>query len=253
MRVAAEAGAQVVLLPEMWPTSFVPDADDACLAASAAAVDALARVADERGVTVVGSAYGPRAPLPTNRAHVLSGGETLAHYDKVHLFSPTAETVAFSAGAHPPPVVVVSGTDVRLAPIVCYDLRFPEVARAAFRAGAEILAVVAQWPVQRAPHLGALVRGRAAELEGFVVAANRGGADLVGRRRMRLAFDGAGVGAAGPSGAELAPVHEERIEAGDRAPSLVRVFDLDLAEARALRRAVPVARDDRPDVYPRWR
>ncbi|MEL6714246.1 MAG: carbon-nitrogen hydrolase family protein, partial [Planctomycetota bacterium] len=85
VRVAAEAGADVVLLPEMWPTSFVPDADDACLAASASAVEGLARVADELAVTVVGSAYGPRAPLPTNRAHVLCGGAALAHYDKVHL------------------------------------------------------------------------------------------------------------------------------------------------------------------------
>ncbi len=251
VRAAAAAGAELVAIPEMWPTSFVPRATAADFAASDAAVEEMARVTGELGIVVVGSAFGPRGgreeSLPTNRAHVLGDGETLGWYDKVHLFSPTAEHLGFRAGDAPPPVVELPN-GVRVAPIVCYDLRFPEVARAAFRAGAEVLVAVAQWPQSRAPHWKALLRGRAAEMEGFVVASNRIGVDEIGRRRMRLTFDGHAA-VVGPSGEDVESVHAVRV--GDSTTRL-SVHDIDLGEARELRRAVPVLRDERKDLFGRW-
>ncbi len=254
VRAAATAGAQLVAIPEMWPTSFVPNAQAADFDASDHAVAEMARIAGELRVVVVGSAFGPvgdNAPgpaLPTNRAHVLAGGEVLAWYDKVHLFSPTAEHLGFRAGNVPPPVVELPGLDVRVAPIVCYDLRFPEVARAAFRGGAEVLVAVAQWPRSRAPHWKALLRGRAAEMEGFVVASNRIGVDEIGRRRLRLEFDGHAA-VVGPSGEDVAPLHTETV---GESTTRLSVHGIDLEEARALRRAVPVLRDERDDLFGGW-
>ncbi|MEM1450066.1 MAG: nitrilase-related carbon-nitrogen hydrolase [Planctomycetota bacterium] len=251
---AAAHGASLVALPEMWPTSFVPMPRAEVFEESDRAVEAIVALTETHDVTVVGSAYqvvdDPR--LPRNRAHVLADGEVRASYDKVHLFSPTAEHVAFSAGSLPPPVVTLRGTDAKVSPIVCYDLRFPAVARAAFRGGAEILVVVAQWPDARASHWRALAQGRAAESEAFVVACNRVGTDEIGRRKMRLTFSGdAGVYA--PSGALVEPVATEEIPAPDgRVATRVTVCEIDLAEVRALRRAVPVAADERLDVVRRW-
>ncbi|WP_419190512.1 carbon-nitrogen hydrolase family protein [Saltatorellus ferox] len=251
VRAAAEAGAQLVAVPEMWPTSFVPGASAQDLRESVAAVESLAQLAGELGIVVVGSAFGPvggEAPLPSNRAHVLGEGRVLAFHDKVHLFSPTAEHLAFRAGDDPPPVVELPGSDVRLAPIICYDLRFPEVARAAFRRGAEILVVVAQWPESRAPHWRALLRGRAAELEGFVVASNRIGTAEIGRRRMKLNFVG-DAAVVGPGGEDVPRTLASTIGRGG---SRLSVHEIDVEEARALRRAVPVLRDDRPELFPGW-
>jgi len=248
----------------MWPTSFAPSPGEAELVASAEALDALSEHARAAGVTVVGTAFGrPADPSasPNNRAHVIVSGELRATYDKVHLFSPTAERLAFSAGDRPPPVLDLFARDgggpapersALVSPLICYDLRFPEVARAAFRGGAEVLVACAQWPVARQSHLTALARGRAVELLGFVVIANRRGVDIIGRRRMELRFDASTCVVAAPSGELLEPLARTEVPNDGREPTEVKTFELDLAEARALRRAVPVARDARNDLFPGW-
>jgi omega-amidase len=247
---AAARGVALLALPEMWPTSFTAEADEGLVRAGEAAVTELAVAATALGVTVVGSAYAHRAAgPPANRAHILGlpPGAGRAEepraapgYDKVHLFSPTAEHLSFSAGDAPPPVVDIGA--VRLAPIVCYDLRFPDLVRAPIRAGAELLVVVAQWPDSRAAAWRALVAGRAAEGECFVLAANRRGTDEIGRRRMVLSFGGHTI-VAGPDGAVRA--------AGPVEDGLL-VHDIDLGEVRAMRRAVPVLSDERRELYARF-
>lgn len=246
----------------MWPTSFVPSASQAEIDASDRAVEVVAGLSKRLNVTVCGSAFGPppaRAArglagtsLPTNRAHVLQPDGEHAGYDKVHLFSPTAENLAFSPGDDPPPVVEIDRSGVRLSPLICYDLRFPDVSRAAFRGGAEVLAVSAQWPEVRRPHWNALIRGRAAEFEGFVIACNRTGTDEIGRRKMRLAFDGGMSGVIAPNGEAIEAVTEESLQADGREPTCLRTYEIDLDDARELRRAVPVLRDERIDVISRW-
>lgn len=247
---AAARGVALLALPEMWPTSFTAEVDGGLVRAGEAAVAELAAAATALGVTVVGSAYAQRAAgPPANRAHVLGlppgagpaeGPRAAPGYDKVHLFSPTAEHLLFSAGDAPPPVVDVGA--VRLAPIVCYDLRFPDLVRAPIRAGAELLVVVAQWPDARAAAWRALVAGRAAEGECFVLAANRRGTDEIGRRRLVLSFGGHTL-VAGPDGAVCA--------AGPTEDGLL-VHDIDLGEVHAMRRAVPVLRDERRELYARF-
>ena len=49
-------------------------------------------------LTVCGSALGRTSGLPTNRWHLIESGHLIAGYDKVHLFTPTAEDASFSAG-----------------------------------------------------------------------------------------------------------------------------------------------------------
>lgn len=243
---AAARGVALAVLPEMWPTSFEPSAGDEALARTDRALDEVARASERLGLVVCGSAYGRPAGSRggsarlANRAHVFDRGERVASHDKVHLFSPTAEPLAFEPGRLPPPVVETSVG--RVAPLVCYDLRFPELARAAFRAGAEILAVSAQWPASRASHWRALVLGRAVEGQWYVVATNRTGRDVVGRRALELSF---------PGNSLVVDPHGEVVAEGREADDLV-VGEVDLDVVRALRGAVPVARDERRELYARW-
>ena len=63
----------------------------------------------------------------------------------------------------------------RLGVLVCYDLRFPELARYYFHSGVEVLVVPGQWPESRGQHWRTLLRARAIENEVFVVGCNRTG------------------------------------------------------------------------------
>jgi predicted amidohydrolase len=244
LREARGLGIELVVLPEMWPTSFI-DAervDEAWLAASDAAVDRLSRLSAELGLAVAGSAFGRAGDgaQPRNRLHVIDRGRIVLAYDKVHLFSPTAEAESFSAGDAPP--VAVSTSVGVLSGVVCYDLRFAPVVGAAILQGAELLVVPAQWPSPRASHWHALVLGRAVEGQCFVIAANRLGRDLVGRRRLELEF---------PGNSLVADPHGRALAEGSGGSGLVWA-EIDLENARALRASVPVAQDRRADLYRRW-
>lgn len=242
VRDAADAGCALVVLPEMWPTSF-PTAETRIEAALDATERALRRVEEltaELDIVVCGSAFARSTGLPANRWHAIEGGKTVASYDKIHLFTPTAEEASFSAGSRAPPVIDTRAG--RLSGIVCYDLRFPEVARALFHAQVAVAAVSAQWPDPRASHFSALCAGRAVETQCFVVACNRIGSAKIGRRGMDLVFSG-GSRIVDPEGRVLA--------SGGSRSELV-VADIDLEAARALRVRIPVAKDERRDLYSRF-
>lgn len=242
VRAAHERGARLIVLPEMWPTSFSDAGDSEALDASDAAVARVAELSAELGIAVSGTAYhrGAAGAAPTNRLWIHDGGEALLAYDKVHLFSPAAENVSFSAGQELPQRTRLD--EVSVTGVTCYDLRFGEVVRGAVAGEAELLLCPAQWPVVRAGHWSALAVGRAVEHQCFVVAVNRTGTAEIGRRRLKLEFAGNSL-IVDPHGKVLA---EGRGEAG------LVVADLDLDVARRVRKAVPIERDRRAELYRGW-
>lgn len=242
LRAAAEARVDLVVLPEMWPTSFV-ELDRDWVGPSRDAIDRVGELSGELDLVVCGSGFEPLAGAaadarPANVLHGFAAGERVLSYAKAHLFSPTGEPEGFSAGDRLPETVPLSGGAL-LSGVVCYDLRFGPLLEACYAARAEVLVVPAQWPSPRAAHWRALVLGRAAEGQCFVVAANRTGRDHVGRRRLELEFPGNSL-VAGPDGA---------VRAEGRGEDGLVLADVDLAEARDLRRRVPVRRDRREDLY----
>ena len=90
--------------------------------------------------------------------------------------SPTGST----AGSPEPVVAEVAGFSVGL--MTCYDLRFPEHARALVDRGAEVLAVPAAWVAgeRKVDHWRTLLRARAIENTVFVVAAAQPGPRYTG-------------------------------------------------------------------------
>lgn len=110
----------------------------------------------------------------TNTCLVFSRGRLRHRYDKIHLFRPTGDARFFvggrSAGTFRVPVK--GGGAVRAAVIVCYDLRFPELARALAGRGVELLVVPARWPQVRDMAWRTLLRARAIENQCFVVGCN---------------------------------------------------------------------------------
>ncbi|HKE00063.1 MAG TPA: nitrilase-related carbon-nitrogen hydrolase [Planctomycetota bacterium] len=237
LRAAAAKGARLVALPELWPTSFAYGDLKAALASTQRALESARAVSRELGLVVVGSALADSGRArPLNLGHVIDRGDVLARYAKAHLFTPTHEDKGFEAGEALPPVVETSAGLVSIA--ICYDLRFPELCRAAFLGGAEIVVVPAQWAAERFEQWRALVIGRAVENQCVFVGANRTGSETTP----------GGAEATFPGRSLIADGHGEVLAEGGDGEELVAA-DVDLARLAALRRLIPCRKDRRPDVY----
>jgi predicted amidohydrolase len=103
---------------------------------------------------------------------VSPGNPAPQRYRKNHLFHFDNEHDLFSAGRDSPLFKTPWG---KAAPLVCYDIRFPELLRKMTFQGARFSLVCAQWPESRREHWLALLRARAIENQIFVIACNRTG------------------------------------------------------------------------------
>ena len=148
IRDAAQAGARVIVLPELASSGYVfRDREEAARLAEpldGPTVGEWGELAAELGVVVVAGLCERGADgVLFNSAVVLDDSGLRAAYRKVHLWD--AEKLVFTAGDAPPPVVPVTHR-VRLGVLICYDLEFPEWVRVPALAGAQLLCVPANWP-----------------------------------------------------------------------------------------------------------
>ncbi|GAB3842810.1 nitrilase-related carbon-nitrogen hydrolase [Nesterenkonia populi] len=194
---AAEAGAELLLTPELFVTGYAPARIRAEFSAEAVrcAEHHLARIAQEHRISLVHSLPGPAAPAARGitAALVDQDGRTLSRYQKVQLFGPE-ERASFVAGDQRPPVVEHLGRRIGL--MICYDVEFPEMVRAAAAQGADLLLV----PTALAgdPSVAdILLPARARESRVTIAYANHCGEEE------RLRFDGASL-VLSPEGAVLA-------------------------------------------------
>ncbi len=198
--VAGVARGDLIALPEMYATGFSLNvettADD-----DGAQASVLRELAVETGATVVGGITVRGETKARNRAMVFGAdGVELAGYDKVHPFSFGREHEAFEGGDA---VVTFDWGGLRVCPVVCYDLRFPELFRAGLDAGAEAFVVIANWPSARHEHWRTLLRARAIENQAVVLGVNRCGSDpFLGYEGGSEALDAEGVALGTLGGAE---------------------------------------------------
>ena len=163
----------VIVLPELWATGFAYD----CLAALTLETErllaALQELAAAYHVLIAGSLPEQDGEAIYNSLFISGEGGVLGRYRKQQLFGPISEYMYFTPGRNPLPISSPLGI---LAGLVCYDLRFPELAASQAGKGAGCLVVAAQWPAARLDHWQTLLRARAIENQVFVVACNRCGA-----------------------------------------------------------------------------
>lgn len=176
--VRDEAGADLVVLPELWTTgAFAYE----LFAAEAEPLDgptyeAMAKAASDAGVWLHAGSIperDPEGPLYNTSLVFSPDGELAAVYRKIHRFGfDKGEAVLMGAGAELV-TVRLPGTTVGVA--TCYDLRFPELFRGLVDAGAETLVVSAGWPERRRGHWTLLARARAVENQAYVLACGTAG------------------------------------------------------------------------------
>lgn len=176
-----EDALDLVVLPEASMHDF--GSADLDLAAVAEPLDGpfvtmLAAEAQRLGSTIIAGMFERTDALPYNTLVVVGSDGTLrSTYRKIHLYDSFGyrESDRLSAGDIEPVVVEIAGRPVGL--MTCYDLRFPELARALVDAGAETLVVPAAWVAgdHKLDHWRTLLTARAIENTVHVLASAQGG------------------------------------------------------------------------------
>ncbi len=185
IRQAAERGARLIVLPELFNLLTV----HAELVKSAEPIpgptsEAMSTLARELGVTLLAGSICERT-ADSDKCYNTSllfddRGELLATYRKIHLFDVDLLSGASFRESHhllPGDRVSHAKSDFAcLGQTICYDLRFPELFRRLSEQGVEIVLLPAAFTRETGrAHWEILVRARAIENQAFVIAANQCG------------------------------------------------------------------------------
>jgi predicted amidohydrolase len=177
---------------------------------------------------------GPRGRIYNSAALIGPDGRVKDIYRKIHLFD--TEKLWATPGDRAPRVSRVG--PARIGMLVCYDWRFPEIARVLALAGADVIAhpsnLVVPGFAQQA------MRVRALENRVYAVTANRAGADV--RPGTTIAFTGR---------SQIVDVNGLVLAAAGARAAKALVADLDLARARNKRFTArnDLMGDRRPEFY----
>ncbi len=175
--VGKSGEADLIVLPEMFPTGFVTGRSGVIGAADkdgTRILEWMRAFARETGAAVVGSAAVEADGWFFNRCYFVRPDGSFDSYDKRHLFGIGGEDEHYTAG-HDRTVVEWGGFRILL--LVCYDLRFPVFARN--RGDYDMILCVANWPQSRRRVWDTLLRARAIENVCYVAGVNRVGSDPV--------------------------------------------------------------------------
>ena len=246
VRRARARGAQLIALPEVVA---LIEPDRRRLSAQAEperrhpALRAFRELAVETGAwLLVGSltvdAGGGRL---ANRSFLLgTRGEIVAAYDKIHMFDvdlPDGESYRESETYRPGDSACLARLPWGgLGMTICYDVRFPGLYRSLARAGADFIAVPSAFtPRTGAAHWSVLLRARAIETGCYVFAPAQCGRNGPGRRTYGHSMI-------------VDPWGRVMVELGEEVG--IAVADVDPAQVREARRAIPASTHDRRYAAP---
>ena len=244
-RAAAEAGAELVVLPEKFNVLGTHDAYLAGAETLEGPTISWARgLARELGIDLVAGSIVERREgrdkLGNTSVHVGPDGGLRGVYRKIHMFDVTVggkeyrESASQEGGDE---VVTSEAEGARLGLSVCYDLRFPELFRILAIGGARVITLPAAFTkVTGRAHWDVLIRARAIENQAFVVAA-----DQIGRHPPdNESFGGSQI--VDPWGEVLARAADEECFV---------MADLDLSRQDEVRETLPSLANRVPSAY-RW-
>jgi N-carbamoylputrescine amidase len=251
VRQAARQGARVVCLPELFRSRYFCQVEDVKLFELAEPIpgpttDALARVAAELGVVVIGSIFERRAAgVFHNTAVVLDAdGSLVGRYRKMHI---PDDPLYFEKFYFTPGDLGFQSFRTRYAAtglLVCWDQWFPEAARLTAMAGAEVICypTAIGWHLDEKQRFGeaqhaaweTMQRSHAIANGVFVAVPNRVGMEGT------VEFWGASF-VSDPFGRVLARASHDREE--------VLVVACDLQRIDEVRQNWPFFRDRRIDAY----
>jgi len=241
MRQAREVhGASLIVFPECYMQVLPRGSGFAAVVAGAQSLDgpfvtAMRSYAKEYGLWTV---FGMRESIPGDRDHTKNlvvilddAGEIRATYHKTHLFDGLGYTESKHVVTGEKLFRVIDTPFGRMGLFVCFELRFPEVARLQALDGADLIIVPTAWTrgKGKASQLHTLIRARALENEIFLACCDLTGEASVGESMV-----------ADPLGGVVA-------QAGEEEELLIAGIDTGIQEE--IRKALPVTDGRRTDLY----
>lgn len=242
VKEAAENGAKLVVLPEMFNCPYSSGYfRKFANAENGESVEAMSRWARENGIILVGGTIPEtEGDKLYNTCFVFNEqGEVIAKHRKVHLFDVAIEggicfreSKNFSAGNE---ITVFDTSLGRMGVIVCFDIRFPELVRTMARRGAEVVFCPAQFNMTTGPrHWELSIRARAMDNEIYFVGASAA-------RYEGFDYEAWGHSTvAGPFG---------MVEAACDEKEQILYCDIDLNEVDSVRQQLPTFLNLREDIY----
>ena len=211
-------GSDLVVFPEAFARDFGEpgsDLSDAAEPLDGPFATEVARVATQRGTTVLAGMFetGDDPARPVNT--LVLRGAAHADYRKIHLYDSFGYRESDRVTAGPLTPVTVDLAGLRIGLMTCYDLRFPELARALVADGAQALVVPAAWVAgpRKVDHWTTLARARAIENTAYVVAVGQPGPRYTGHS---IVVD---------------PLGEVLVEAGEKAETLNVTLEPEVVDA----------------------
>jgi len=253
---AANKGAQIICLPELFKAQYFCQQEDASLFDLAESVpgpltDTFSKVANVHGVTILVSVFERRtAGVYHNSIAVIDErGEMVGLYRKMHIPDDPAyyEKFYFTPGDRG--FQAIKTAHATVGPLICWDQWYPEAARMTALQGAEILfypTAIGWHPTEKSEEGQAqreawmtIQRSHAIANGVFVVAVNRVGHEAPAGGD-GLEFWGSSF-VCDPFGVVLAQASVDQEE--------TLVVDIDLKRIEEVRRNWPFLRDRRIDAY----
>jgi len=241
LAAAAQQGADLAVCPEATQARFGSDLRAVAEPLDGGFGSGLAEIARRTQVAVVAGVF---EPAPDGRVYNTAvaydaSGARVAAYRKIHLFDSLGEqeSAVVAPGSEP---VVADLAGIRAGFATCYDIRFPELARALAAGGAELIVVPTAWAAGlfKEEHWVTLVRARAIENTVWVAAAGQ-------------VPDPASPPTRAPTGVGRSmlvdPMGVVRADLGP-SPQVV-VADLDSAVTAQVRAVLPCLEHRRADVF----
>jgi len=255
IREAAERGAQIICLEELFQSQYFCREENAELFALAESIpgpstDTLGKLARELRIVIVASLFERRAAgLYHNTAAILSpAGDIAALYRKMHI---PDDPLYFEKFYFTPGDLGFKRIDTefgKIGVLVCWDQWYPEAARITALAGADVLfypTAIGWHPSEKAQYGAAqrdawqtIQRSHAIANGVYVAAVNRVGYE--GPPEHGLEFWGSSF-VADPFGQVIAEASCDREE--------ILIGEIDLARIEEVRRNWPFLRDRRIDTY----
>ncbi len=226
-------GVRLVVFPELVDTGYVMEDIEAKASPyeSGIPLGSLKEAARSNHLYIIAGITERESDKIFNSSVVVDpAGDLIANYRKIHLYTPSGEDVFHSGDK----LITVTIDDFTLGLMICYDLRFPEMARSLAIKGADVLIVPTAWPFPRVEHWQLLTRVRALENQCYLIGANRVGRDgsftLCGNSRI-----------VDPHGVIVSSASEDREE--------IITGELEKDKIDFVRNRMPVFDHRRPDIY----
>jgi predicted amidohydrolase len=252
---AVNKGAELIVLPEVFSTGFCYEYfDHVAETLPSPLLENLACFSEANDCIIMGSViekvaseetFGSGNPADSenstlsdpsnssfyyNLGFCFESGALAGSYRKTHPFKD--ENRYFSRGNSIEPITLKKH-NLKIGFQICYELRFPEIARKLSLAGSDLLVTTAAFPNPRSEHWKTLAKARAIENQIPHIACNRTGSapdcTYFGNSMIINAWG------------------EVKADAGNK--ECVIVHDLDLSEKDEIRKAIPVFEDRRTELY----